>query len=373
MKTIDLLIRTRNSEYFKGFKGIDGPTPVKLCEQQISAIPFDYSDPNKTWLIPAAGHGTHAIILYWKYMEGLSKIFINSEERSRHILKNMIYLIEINPIFCDWLRQDGFINVIEGDYSKYTSKMTFNAIVGNSPFLKGKWKKFLEKSVELSSQYVCLISPDNTKTFSAGSKKFNEFLINHGIQDVVDCTEYFDVESGNIVYYLIDKNNTPKPNVLDFNVNVDKFYEIIDKKGPKINAILSNKRSGKFTRASRYDTNGDGRIENIKSIKNDGVLTEYIDVQNTHVVDLSKYWVTNRYFGKNEDAPIYEINNTMGVSSNILLIERISNLSINEFKEIYLSKTFRKVLEILRGKSFDTSPRHLKQLPILTIEEFNSL
>jgi hypothetical protein len=27
----------------------------------------------------------------------------------------------------------------------------------------------------------------------------------------------------------------------------------------------------------------------------------------------------------------------------------------------------------LRGKSFDTSPRHLKQLPILTIEEFNSL
>jgi hypothetical protein len=63
----------------------------------------------------------------------------------------------------------------------------------------------------------------------------------------------------------------------------------------------------------------------------------------------------------------------MGVSSNILLIERISNLSINEFKEIYLSKTFRKVLEVLRGKSFDTSPRHLKQLPILTIEEFNSL
>jgi len=64
MKTIDLLRKNRNSPIFRGFEGVDGPTPIWLCESQIDKIPCDYSDPNTKWLIPAAGHGTHAIILY---------------------------------------------------------------------------------------------------------------------------------------------------------------------------------------------------------------------------------------------------------------------------------------------------------------------
>jgi hypothetical protein len=157
MKTIDSLNKTRDSQYFRGFEGVDGPTPIWLCESQIDKIPCDYSDANTKWLVPAAGHGTHGIILFWKYMEGLSKIFIDSEQRSRHILENILYLNEINPWLCRQLRKQGFINVIEGDYLEYETNVKFDCIVANYPFEKsvGKkktqaiWPKFVEKSLSL--------------------------------------------------------------------------------------------------------------------------------------------------------------------------------------------------------------------------------
>ena len=89
MKTLNDLKHLHNSQYFRGFEGLDGPTPIWLCEEQINKIPCDYTNPNCTWMFPAVGHGTNVLVVYWKYMDSLSEIFINKEERSRHILENM--------------------------------------------------------------------------------------------------------------------------------------------------------------------------------------------------------------------------------------------------------------------------------------------
>jgi hypothetical protein len=80
MITIDKLIDLRSSEYFRGFEGVDGPTPMWLCELQINKIPGDYSNPHVKWVFPSVGHGTHAYVVYWKYMDSLSGIFIDNEE-----------------------------------------------------------------------------------------------------------------------------------------------------------------------------------------------------------------------------------------------------------------------------------------------------
>jgi len=170
MITTDRLIALRSSEYFRGFEGVDGPTPVWLCVNQIDGVLYKYDNPNDKWLLPAAGHGTYGIILYWKYMEGLSKIFIDSEQRSRHILENILYLNEINPWLCRQLRKQGFINVIEGDYLEYETNVKFDCIVANYPFEKsvGKkktqaiWPKFVEKSLSLLKDggIVSQIHPD---------------------------------------------------------------------------------------------------------------------------------------------------------------------------------------------------------------------
>ena len=45
-----------------------------------------------------------------------------------------------------------------------------------------------------------------------------------------------------------------------------------------------------------------------------------------------------------------------------MAIERINGWTVDEFKDVYLSKLFRFVLNVLRQGGFDTSPRHLKQL-----------
>tara|TARA_R110000868_G_scaffold396833_1_gene669153 strand:+ start:2353 stop:3567 length:1215 start_codon:yes stop_codon:yes gene_type:complete len=216
MKTIDSLHKIRNSKHLRGFKGVDGPTPIWLCESQIDKIPCDYSDPNTKWLIPAAGHGTHGIILYWRYMKGLSKIFIDSEERSRHILENMLYLNEINPWLCRQLSKQGFINVIEGDYLEYKTKMIFDCIVGNYPFHKQVgpentepiWDKFVLKSQSLLKYggYHCPIHPSGWRNISGRFKIVQELLLSKkilhlSIYNEKDGLEVFNAET-RFDYYI---------------------------------------------------------------------------------------------------------------------------------------------------------------------------
>lgn len=188
MVTIDKLTSLRDSEYFRGFKGLDGPTPIWLCELQVNKIPCDYSNPDVKWLFPSVGHGTHAFIVFWRYMDSLSKIFINEEERSRHILQNMLYLNEINPWLCRQLCKQGFINVIEGDYLEYKTKMKFDCIVANYPFEKsvGKkktqaiWPKFIEKSLTLLKEGGVLseIHPDGWRNPYGDYKWVQELIKN---------------------------------------------------------------------------------------------------------------------------------------------------------------------------------------------------
>jgi peptide methionine sulfoxide reductase MsrB len=192
MITIESLIKLRNSEYFRGFEGVDGPTPIWLCEKQINSIPCDYTDPSKLWIFPSVGHGTHAIDVYWRYMEGLSDIFIDKQERSRHILKNMLYLNEINPWLCRQLSKQGFINVIKGDYINFESEMKFDIVVGNPPFTKdvgggnsiSLWDKFVEKTFIICKEggHVSLIHPNGWRNIKGSFKKTQKLLLSKKIE-----------------------------------------------------------------------------------------------------------------------------------------------------------------------------------------------
>lgn len=247
--------------------------------------------------------------------------------------------------------------------------MEFDVILGNPPYLKGVWRKFFKKSTLLSKQYMIMISPDATKTFSTRSEQFNSFLGDNGLQSITPCTSFFPkVNSGEIVYYFLDKNK-------EFNVDAIKFDEDITNKidyfknnfENNLNAILSNKRSKKHTSAVRFEEEIEGTVLNLESITIDGPIYRYINPEHTHQIDGRLYWLTNRYFGKSDcdNTPVIEINEFVNISSNILAIEKIPNMTVDEFKEIYLSSFFREFLTKLRGGGFDTSPRHLKQLPVI--------
>jgi hypothetical protein len=272
MITINAFITLRNSESFRGFEGIDGPTPIGLCDSQINKIPCDYSDPNAKWLFPAVGHGTYAIIVYWRYMNSLSNVFIDKEERSRHILKNMLYLNEINPALCRWLRQDGFINVIEGDYLKYENNMKFDACVGNLPFNKQNgsasdeaiWPKFVEKTFDLVKEngYVSLIHPGGWRNVDGKFKKVQELLKTKKmeyleIHDEKDGLKTFKAET-RYDFYVV-KNTSPNNHKTKIkgqdgvveevditnkefipNNNITKLYGMVAEEGEETVEIISD-------------------------------------------------------------------------------------------------------------------------------------
>jgi hypothetical protein len=184
MFTIESLKKLRNSQIMNGFAGIDGYTPIDLVIDQVEKIPIDYSNPNLKFNIPAAGHGTYAIVVFWKLFYGLSEIFIEEEERSGHILKNMLYLNEINSWHCRQLLKQGFLNVYHGDFLKYETDMKFDVSLGNDPYqekvgpnkTEPLWNKFFFKRMSLLKEggYLSLIHPSGWRNIDGKYKNVQE-------------------------------------------------------------------------------------------------------------------------------------------------------------------------------------------------------
>lgn len=76
-------------------------TPLSMVEEMLSNLDDAYkkeenisifSNPKLKWFDPALGIGNFLIVLYYKLMEGLKPIIINSEERKTYIRKHVIFI-----------------------------------------------------------------------------------------------------------------------------------------------------------------------------------------------------------------------------------------------------------------------------------------
>lgn len=72
-------------------------TPIHLIEELLNALPKNvWSNPNLRWLDPAAGVGNFGLLIYFRLMKGLAHKIPDQKSRSEHILKNMLFQIELN-------------------------------------------------------------------------------------------------------------------------------------------------------------------------------------------------------------------------------------------------------------------------------------
>ena len=81
-------------------------TPFDVVQEQLAQIPDHYfENPSLRWLDTGAGIGNYSIILFKRLYTGLAKIIVDSDERCRHIIEKMIFMIEVFPEHIKHLRK----------------------------------------------------------------------------------------------------------------------------------------------------------------------------------------------------------------------------------------------------------------------------
>ena len=141
-------------------------TPTALIEEMLDKLPKEvWKNKDYKWLDPANGIGNYPMVAYRRLMEGLKDEIKDNKKRSEHIIKNMLYMFEINPknvgvsrkifghdanIFCN--------DFLKSDIEKICGVKKFDVIMGNPPYnISGVGRQsktniddeFIEKSLQL--------------------------------------------------------------------------------------------------------------------------------------------------------------------------------------------------------------------------------
>ena len=119
-------------------------TPNHLVSEITSLLPQSvFSDPNLKWLDPGCGQGQFIKHIYNLLMVGLNNIFPDETTRRIHIIKNMLWMIEINDEHKNELK--AFFgensNIIIDDFTGFNHDIKFDIIVGNPPYNLNGTKK----------------------------------------------------------------------------------------------------------------------------------------------------------------------------------------------------------------------------------------
>ena len=159
-------------------------TPPKLINEMFDQLPSSvWSNPNLKWLDPANGIGNFPMIAFSRLNEGLSKEIPDDKKRKEHIVKNMLYMVELNGknvavakkvfgkdanIYCGSFLEDG--------WKKSFGIDAFDIIMGNPPFQKEQentrkggyggrtiWNRFVDNSIDILAPkgLICFINPSN--------------------------------------------------------------------------------------------------------------------------------------------------------------------------------------------------------------------
>lgn len=125
-------------------------TPFFLVDKILDLIDeCEFTMPNKKWLDIGSGSGYFSMMLYKRLFNGLENKIKNPQERSKHIIENMIYMTEIRKENCDLL-EDLFgenCNLFKGDFLSLNLDETFDFVIGNPPYNNNGLKKVPSNNV----------------------------------------------------------------------------------------------------------------------------------------------------------------------------------------------------------------------------------
>jgi hypothetical protein len=178
-------------------------TPIELIEDMLSHLPkSDWSNPKLKWLDPANGIGNFPVVIFYKLDNGLKAWEPNENKRRKHIIENMIYMMELQSnnnriaknIFTGLCKSCNpniwtidTLNTTNEKIKEHFGVDHFDRIIGNPPFqaiqkAEGKrgggdelYMKFVKKSIELLKPdgFLVFVHPPSWRKpeFNEGRKK----------------------------------------------------------------------------------------------------------------------------------------------------------------------------------------------------------
>ena len=169
-------------------------TPMRLVNEMLDNLklsePNIFKDKNNKWLDPANGIGNFPVAVFYRLMQEVEGISRNPEERANYIIKNMLYMVEIQPANSAKCRRifkklapDVEPNILTANtltefiVNKNFKDGTkeFDIIIGNPPYNPPKtetgssgnniWPNFVMKSFSLLKKngYLCFLHPPGWK------------------------------------------------------------------------------------------------------------------------------------------------------------------------------------------------------------------
>ena len=218
-------------------------TPFYLIVEMLEKLPKKvWKNPNLKWLDPGSGIGNFSMLVFYYLDKELVHWEKNDTKRRKHIIENMIFMIEISNENVATSKKifGSNANISDSDFlleqDKWKSKFKlnkFDIILGNPPYnkngMRGKgrsnpgltviWNKFVEQSLELinTNGYCLFFTPNSwTELKSELSKKIlSKQVILIKNFDVVNAYKLFEKKAGSLplCYYLI-QNKEPDSNTL---------------------------------------------------------------------------------------------------------------------------------------------------------------
>jgi hypothetical protein len=313
-------------------------TPMFLVNEMLDTLnklPEDvWHNPNLKWLDPAAGMGNYPVAIYMRLMKGLENVIKDEEARRKHILTEMLYMVELDKknvfmmkkIFCGKTYK---LNIFQGSFidididfkhfKKVNIELKFDIILGNPPFQYKKpenvkaqqiWHYFIKRSYEELLEdkgYLLFIHPSGWRDIDGDYENIFKYITEHNLiylsmNDYKEGKRVFDVTT-NFDYYLVQNTKT--------DTNITKISDIDNNPIYEINL-------------NKWDFIPSGYFNIFKKL----LAVKKPKVNILH--DWSMYETRKPYISKEKDEVFkYPIVNTISIDKNINLV--YSNIKKGHF------------------------------------------
>jgi len=395
-------------------------TPIQLICEMLDTLPKEvWTNKTLKWLDPANGIGNFPVIVYYILMDSLKDEIKNKDERSKHIIENMIYMNEINisnvnmsiKLF-EMIDSNAKPNIQQSDFLKDFKPFSdgtnkFDIIIGNPPYNSGGikaistdkikrdqtkcktiWIKFIEESYKLlknSTSYLLFLFPaswirlksSNAKLITSkqivylryyscknAGRLFNKPL-GGGTSPLTYClikneetqndTKIYDNCNKKNVMFNIYKNNFVPTESVDM---LRKIYNFTKKYGNLENKFVQTKDSKNSNQ--NFDNN---YLYPVINIKRKEIIVKYSNINNDFNNE-KKLILSNSSMGY----PLYDKDGILYPSSqhHIIIYSNNNETELKQLQNYFFTSLIFYIITIIKTSQKFLDTKLFEILPDIT-------